>query len=91
MKRRDFIKNVGTGLGAAILFPTIIPASALGKNGFVAPSNRLVMGSIGLGGMGGANTRNFLGNKKVQMLPLLLWLLLHFYSTKKPPCRSRTV
>lgn len=70
MKRRDFIKNVGTGLGAAILFPTIIPASALGKNGFVAPSNRLVMGSIGLGGMGGANTRTFLGNKKVQMVAL---------------------
>lgn len=66
MKRKDFLK----GLGAAVFFPTIIPASALGKNGFVAPSNRIQMGSIGLGGMGSGNSKNFLGHKEVQMVAL---------------------
>ncbi len=66
MKRRDFIK----GIGAALALPTIIPASALGKNGFIAPSNRVVLGSIGLGGMGSSNTNNFTSDKRVQLVAL---------------------
>lgn len=66
MDRRSFIK----GMGAAIFLPTIIPASALGRDGFIAPSNRVVMGSIGLGGMGSNNTRSFLGDKRVQLVAL---------------------
>lgn len=66
MDRRSFIK----GMGAAIFMPAIIPASALGKDGFVAPSNRVVMGSIGLGGMGSNNTSSFLGDKRVQVVAL---------------------
>lgn len=66
MKRRDFLK----GVGAAVFFPAIIPASALGRDGFVAPSNRVVMGSIGLGGMGSSNTYNFMGDKRVQIAAL---------------------
>ncbi len=66
MDRRSFIK----GVGAAMFMPAIIPASALGRDGFVAPSNRVVMGSIGLGGMGSNNTNSFLGDKRVQMVAL---------------------
>ncbi len=66
MKRRHFIKTIG----AAVAFPTLIPASALGRDGFVAPSNRIAMGSIGLGGQGSGNTRNFLGDKRVQLVAL---------------------
>ncbi len=66
MDRRSFIK----GIGAAMLFPTIIPASALGRDGFVAPSNRVVMGSIGLGGMGSNNTNTFVGFNNVEMVAL---------------------
>lgn len=51
--RRDFLKT-SAGLGALLSFPTIIPASALGKNGSVAPSNRANIGVIGCGGQSGA-------------------------------------
>lgn len=64
--RRKFIKKaVGSTLGM-IAAPYIIPGSALGKNGAIAPSNRIVMGGIGLGSMGSGNTRNFLRMKEVQ-------------------------
>ncbi len=64
--RRKFIKKaVGSTLGV-IAAPYIIPGTALGKNGAVAPSNRIVMGGIGLGGMGTGNTRGFLSKKEVQ-------------------------
>jgi len=51
MARRDFLK---TSLGAAGLlgFPTIIPATALGKGGKLAPSERITVGMIGCGGRG---------------------------------------
>ena len=64
--RRKFIKNAaGSALGM-IAAPYIIPGTALGKNGAIAPSNRIVMGGIGLGSMGSGNTRNFLGKEEVQ-------------------------
>ena len=47
--RRNFLKTTAV---ATIGIPAIIPASSLGKNGSVAPSNRLVMGGIGLGPRG---------------------------------------
>jgi len=34
--------------GAAIAAPYIIPASALGKDGNIAPSNRITIGVIGI-------------------------------------------
>ena len=46
--RRDFIR-ASTALGAALSFPTIIPSSALGKGGAVAPSNRVRVAAIGCG------------------------------------------
>lgn len=62
MKRRDFIK---AGVGA-VGFPYIIPSSALGKGGTVAPSNRIVMGTIGYGWQGGSNTRELINITGVQ-------------------------
>lgn len=55
MDRRDFIKKMA-GAGMALGFPTIIPASALGKDGAVAPSERITFASIGLGTQGCGNT-----------------------------------
>ena len=49
--RRSFLKQ-GTRAVAALAAPTIIPASALGRGGAVAPSERINMGFIGLGGQG---------------------------------------
>ncbi len=69
MKRRDFLKNIAKA-GVLAGFPTIIPASALGKDGAVAPSNRVTLGLIGCGGMGISNGKNFRADKRVQMAAL---------------------
>jgi len=47
--RRRFLGTTGAVLGVAIASPTIIPASAVGADGTVAPSNRIGIGMIGLG------------------------------------------
>ena len=46
INRRQFIKNT-IGTAAAVSFTYVIPASALGKAGNVAPSNRITMGCTG--------------------------------------------
>ena len=46
--RRGFLKGA-LSAGAAALAPTIIPSSALGLGGSVAPSERIVLGGIGMG------------------------------------------
>jgi predicted dehydrogenase len=70
INRRSFLKKGLTASAAISLFPQIIPASALGKNGHVAPSDRIVMGAIGVGGMGNANINSFLPKKEVQIVSI---------------------
>jgi len=68
--RRQFIKKAaGTALGIFAV-PYIIPGTALGKNGAVAPSNRIVLGGIGLGSQGTWNSRDFLEKKEVQYVAI---------------------
>jgi len=68
ISRRGFLKKAG-GIGIAALgFPYIIPSSALGKAGAVAPSNRIVMGAIGVGDMGTGDMQGFLSKSEVQMV-----------------------
>ncbi len=64
-------------MGAAIAFPTIIPGSALGRNGAIAPSERITMGFIGVGTQGGGHllggawtyvAGGYAGRKEVQVL-----------------------
>lgn len=55
--RRDFLaKALGT-TGLFVGLPTIVPASVFGAN---APSNRVTLGHIGVGGQGGGLLNNFL-------------------------------
>lgn len=54
----------------ASTFPTILPGSALGKNGTVAPSNRIVMAGIGIGGQGTRDLTRFLGHQDVQFVAI---------------------
>ena len=49
LSRRDFIKKSAAAAFAGAFLPTIIPASALGKGGVLAPSERIVFGCIGVG------------------------------------------
>ncbi len=67
MNRRQFIERMGWAAGAASL-PMILPASALGRGGKVAPSDRIVMGFIGLGSMGFANLGDFLRKDGTQVV-----------------------
>ncbi len=68
ISRRRLLKDV-TGLAAGtISFPYIVSSLALGKSGGVAASNRIVMGSIGVGGQGTSKMRAFLGNEDVQVV-----------------------
>ena len=64
--RRKFLKTLG-GAGIGLLaIPQIIPSSALGKDGHTAPSDRIVMGAIGVGSMGTGDMKNFLRKEGVQ-------------------------
>lgn len=65
LTRRTFLKRAALGAGAALAFPTIVPSSVFGAH---APSNRIVLGTIGMGGMGMGNMRGFLGNREVQVV-----------------------
>ena len=49
--RRRLLQAAG-GAGALLLAPSFVPSSALGKDGTVAPSERIVLGALGIGGRG---------------------------------------
>lgn len=68
--RRSFLKGAGA-LAGALAFPTIIPAKVLGRNGAIAPSNKVTIACIGLGVHGkGVNMPNFLGRQGAEVLVL---------------------
>ncbi|MHC4433152.1 MAG: Gfo/Idh/MocA family protein [Planctomycetota bacterium] len=68
VSRRHFLKTA-TGVGAgAIAFPYYVCPSALGNDGDVVASNRIVMGCIGVGSQGTGNMRGFLGKKQAQVV-----------------------
>ncbi len=69
MTRREFLKSsaaVAAGGAALAGFPTIVQASALGKDGTVAASDRIVMAGIGFGMMGFPNMESLLEKPEVQ-------------------------
>lgn len=64
LSRRRFLSTAA----AAVAVPCIVPSSVLGLGGQTPPSERLVMGVIGVGGMGDNNCDQFMGRKEVQMV-----------------------
>ncbi|MEI7733502.1 MAG: Gfo/Idh/MocA family oxidoreductase [Verrucomicrobiota bacterium] len=68
--RRVFVQRAAGAAIAAAVFPKIIPSSALGAEGQVAPSNRTTVGCIGLGPQGTGVMRGFLGQKDAQVVAL---------------------
>jgi predicted dehydrogenase len=81
LSRRDFLRGTAAA-GAALTFPYIIPSSALGADGAVAPSNRITMGTIGCGGQGNANIDAFLGLDDCRMIAVCDVDKGHLDSTK---------
>ncbi len=67
LNRRSFLNNTSKLTAAIIFAPTIIPASALGKNGYTAPSDRINMAFIGAGNQAGNDVRGFLTDERVQV------------------------
>ena len=66
VSRRAFV----AATGAAIAAPYIIPAAALGREGNVAPSERIVIGVIGTGGQSRGLTGNALNQRGTQVVAL---------------------
>ena len=65
--RRDFLRRTAMASAVAAA-PMIIPATALGKGGRPAPSNRITMGCIGVGSQGTGNMQGFLKNPAAQIV-----------------------
>ena len=66
IRRRGFLKKTAGTAAGLIGFPYIVRASALGKNGHVAASERIAMGCIGMGGQGRRNMMGFCAIPDVQ-------------------------
>jgi hypothetical protein len=67
LNRRRFLKAAAQA-GALLTLPQVIPGTALGKSGSVAPSERIVLGGIGIGGRGGYDLGCFLHEPDVQFV-----------------------
>ena len=64
LTRRQFVHR----LTAAVAVPLIVPGSALGLNGSVAPSNRIAFGGIGFGPRARTIIPNFLSFREIQFI-----------------------
>src|SRR3982750_282009 len=61
--RREFLRN--TAITAAGFI--ILPRHVLGGKGFIAPSDRLVIASVGVGGKGESDIANFFKSGKADI------------------------
>jgi len=64
IRRRAFVKSAGAALAA----PWVITSTALGGEGKPPASERITMGTIGIGGRGRYVMGAFMGNDDVQMI-----------------------
>ena len=69
LTRREVLQKATVAAGV-IGFPTVVPASALGRGGKEAPSNRITMGFIGTGNQGTNDLREFLHDERVQVIAI---------------------
>jgi hypothetical protein len=77
ISRRRFLKRSAGAAAMAAVGPAILPASVLGRNGAMPPSERITMGFIGVGTQGGGHllggawtyvAGGYTGRKEVQVL-----------------------
>ena len=68
VNRRKFIKtSIGSAVGM-IGIPLIVPSSVIAGTNQTSPSDKIVMGAIGVGQMGTGHIRSFMGYDDVQMV-----------------------
>jgi hypothetical protein len=65
--RREFLK-AAVGAGAAFAVPCFIPSAVLGKDGATPPSEKIVMGAIGIGARGTYDIGCFLEQPDVRII-----------------------
>jgi len=70
LTRRAFLKRAGTAAAAGLALPWFVPARALGRGGAVAPSERIVLGAIGIGNRGNYVLGCFLPEPGVQFVAI---------------------
>lgn len=63
--RRRFLQTTAAAVGS-VAVPSIVPASALGRDGNTAPSNRVIVGGIGIGRRGEYDLGCFLEQSDVR-------------------------
>jgi predicted dehydrogenase len=65
--RRQFLKTAAQA-SAILMAPHVIPGAALGKDGAVAPSERIVLGAIGIGNRGSGDLKILMDQPDVQFV-----------------------
>ena len=65
VSRREFLKGSSVAATAVAFAPIIVPSSVFGAS---APSNRITIGSIGVGGMGTSDMKGFKGNPNAEVV-----------------------
>jgi len=69
LSRRSFLGR-SAAVAAGFAAPLVLPATALGRGGRPAPSERIALGFIGLGGMGSGHLDRLLRNRGVEVVAL---------------------
>ncbi len=69
VSRRGFLKRAAAA-GGLFVAPWIVPSSALGRDGAVPASERIVVGGIGIRSRGGSDLRWMLPEKDVQFVAI---------------------
>lgn len=68
LTRRGFLRTATAGVASGMLFPHTAPSSAFGRDGAVAPSDRITLGLIGTGNINGHHREAFLAQKDVRIV-----------------------
>ena len=68
LNRRQFMRGAAAAVGAVVAIPTIIAPTALGRGGKVAPSDRIILGGIGIGRRGTHDLKWMLPESDVQFV-----------------------
>jgi predicted dehydrogenase len=66
--RRQFLARAGVVAGTVLGFPSMVPESVLGRGGKASANDRINMGMIGVGSMGGGHVRGFLSHQDVRVV-----------------------
>ncbi|MCG8508540.1 MAG: Gfo/Idh/MocA family oxidoreductase, partial [Rhodospirillales bacterium] len=69
LTRRGLLKSIA-GAGVTAGFPMIVPSSALGLDGATPPSERVMLGCIGVGAKGTNGMHNFINHTDAQVVAL---------------------